>query len=173
MVGVGIFSRRETKNVNEFFLGGRDAVPTVVTAALPAALVAVILLSVVLAQQKWQLIVNLMALSWGLLAGCFLGPFVWGLSWGRVSRLAVWVNIIFALVFMGGRGYHYASDKLTAGYVPVLAALTMLASLVITPLVSLISPAPARDIVDRAFGEGGAAQPTPLAGEPISEGESA
>lgn len=68
MVGVRIYSRRETKNVNEFFLGGRDAVPTVLTEALPAALVAVILLSVVLAQQKWQLIVNLMALSWVLVA---------------------------------------------------------------------------------------------------------
>ena len=136
-------------------------------------IVVFIILSVVLAQQKWQLIVNLMALSWGLVAGCFLGPFVWGLFWRRVSRAAVWVNFVVALVFMGGLGYHYASDPLTASYVPVLAAVTMLVSLAITPLVSLISPAPARDIVDRAFGEGGAAQPTPLAGGPIAEGESA
>lgn len=56
---------------------------------------------------------------------------------------------------------------------PVLAALTMLASLVITPLVSLISPVPPRDVVDWAFGDGWAAQPTPLVGEPIAEGESA
>ena len=88
-----------------------------------------IVLSVVLAQQQWTFIVNLMALSWGLVAGCFLGPFVWGLYSRRVSQAAVWVNIVVALAIMGGLGYHYASDPLTAGRVPVLAAVTMLLSL--------------------------------------------
>ncbi len=136
-------------------------------------IVVFILLSVVLAQQKWQLIVNLMALSWGLVAGCFLGPFVWGLYWKRVSQAAVWANFVFALVFMGGLGWRYVSSKETAGYIPVLAAITLLASLVITPLVSLVSPAPAADVVARAFEEGGATQPTPPAGAPLAEGESA
>lgn len=117
-------------------------------------IVVFILLSVVLAQQQWQLIVNLMALSWGVVAGCFLGPFVWGLTWRRVSAAAVWANIAFSLAFMGGLGYHYASDKATAGYVPVLAALTVLASLFITPLVSLVTTAPSEEVVDRAFGTG-------------------
>jgi SSS family solute:Na+ symporter len=123
-----------------------------------------VLLSVVLAQQQWQLIVNLMALSWGVVAGCFLGPFVWGLFWRRVSAAAVWANFAFALVFMGGLGYYYAADKATAGYVPVLAALTMIASLVITPLVSLITPAPAAALVDKAFGPGGDAVDAPSDG---------
>jgi SSS family transporter len=121
---------------------------------LRVLIVAFIFVSVVLAQQQWQLIVNLMALSWGVVAGCFLGPFVWGLFWRRVSAAAVWANIAFALIFMGGLGYHYASDKATAGYVPVLAALTMIASLVITPLVSLVTPAPDAETVGKAFGEG-------------------
>jgi Na+/pantothenate symporter len=116
--------------------------------------VAFILLSVVLAQQQWQLIVNLMALSWGVVAGCFLGPFVWGLFWRRVSAAAVWASFAFALVFMGGLGYYYASDPATAGYVPVLAALTMIASLVITPLVSLLTPAPSETRLAVAFDGG-------------------
>ena len=120
--------------------------------ALLRVLIAVfIVFSVVLAQQQWQLIVNLMALSWGVVAGCFIGPFVWSLFWRRVSAAAVWASFIFALAFMGGLGYYYAADKATAGYVPALAALTMLASLVITPLVSLVTPAPATTIVERAF----------------------
>lgn len=118
---------------------------------LRVLIVVFILLSVVLAQQQWQLIVNLMALSWGVVAGCFIGPFVWGLFWRRVSVTAVWVNVIFSLTFMGGLGYYYAADSATAGYVPVLAALTMLVSLVITPLVSLVTPAPADVVVERAF----------------------
>ena len=137
-------------------------------------IVAFILLSVVLAQQQWQLIVNLMALSWGVVAGCFLGPFVWGLFWRRVSVAAVWANIVFSLVFMGGLGYYYAADKATAGFVPVLAALTMLASLVITPLVSLLTPAPAGDVVARAFSVVGAEDgPAVAIGGAPTEGESA
>ncbi|NLE23276.1 MAG: sodium:solute symporter family protein [Actinobacteria bacterium] len=110
-----------------------------------------ILLSVVLAQQQWQLIVNLMALSWGVVAGCFIGPFVWGLFWRRVSAASVWACFAFSLAFMGGLGYYYASDPSTAGYVPVLAALTMVASLAITPLVSLVTPAPSESRVAAAF----------------------
>lgn len=122
---------------------------------LRALIVLFIVLSVVLAQQKWQLIVNLMALSWGLVAGCFLGPFVWGLYWRRVSVAAVWVNIAIALAIMGVLGYSYAADPLTAGRVPVLAAVTMVLSLIVTPLVSLVTPAPAAEVVARAFDEGG------------------
>jgi SSS family transporter len=122
---------------------------------LRAVIVVFIVLSVVLAQQKWTFIVNLMALSWGLVAGCFLGPFVWGLYWRKVSAAAVWVNIVVALAIMGVLGYSYAADPLTAGRVPVLAAVTMLLSLVITPLVSLVTPKPADGVVAKAFGEGG------------------
>ena len=124
-------------------------------------IVVFIVLSVVLAQQKWQLIVNLMALSWGVVAGCFLGPFVWGLFWRRVSAAAVWVNFVVALALHGRPRLPLRSDPLTAGYIPVLAALTMLLSLAITPLVSLVTPAPGADTVARAFAGGGAAEPTP------------
>ena len=126
-------------------------------------IVVFIVLSVVMAQQKWTFIVNMMALSWGLVAGCFLGPFVWGLFWRRVSRAAVWVNLVFALAFMGGLGYHYTSDPLTAGYIPVLAAITMIASLVITPLVSLVTPAPSSERVARAFEDGAGGAPPEMA----------
>ena len=128
---------------------------------LRGLIIVFIVLSVVLAQQKWQIIVNLMALSWGLVAGCFLGPFVWGLFWRRVSQAAVWVNIVVALAIMGGFGYHYTSDPLTAGYIPVLAAITMLLSLVITPLVSLVTPAPSDDRIAQAFEDGPGAPPEP------------
>jgi SSS family transporter len=132
----------------------KDLGKTAEVMLLRGLIVVFIVLSVVLAQQKWQLIVNLMALSWGLVAGCFLGPFVWGLFWRRVSVAAVWVNFVLALAIMGVLGYSYAADPLTAGRVPVLAAVTMLLSLIVTPLVSLVTPGPASGVVARAFGDG-------------------
>ncbi len=131
----------------------KDLGKTAEVTLLRGLIVVFIVLSVVLAQQKWTFIVNLMALSWGLVAGCFLGPFVWGLFWRRASQAAVWVNIVVSLAIMGVMGYSYAADPLTAGRVPVLAAATMLLSLVITPLVSLVTPAPGGGVVERAFGD--------------------
>jgi solute:Na+ symporter, SSS family len=114
-------------------------------------LVVFILLSVILAQAKFEIIVNLMALSWGAVAGAFIGPFVWGLFWRRTTRAGVWVGMLVPLTFMVGFGWYYVTDKTTAGYVPTIAVLTMLMSLVLTPLVSLITPAPATEMVDKAF----------------------
>jgi len=131
-------------------LGKRAAV-----SLLRVLIVVFIVLSVVLAQQKWQLIVNLMALSWGVVAGAFLGPIVWGALWRRTTLTSVWATMIFSLVFMGGLGWRYTSDPETAGYIPVLAAITIVASLLITPLVSLVSPAPSGALVAEAFGDQG------------------
>ena len=39
-------------------------------------------------------IAQLMSISWGALAGSFLGPFFWGLYSRRVSRPAVWASFI-------------------------------------------------------------------------------
>lgn len=114
-----------------------------------------IVLSVILAQQKWELIVNLMALSWGAVAGAFIGPYVWSLYSRRLSPWGAWAGMLVPLVFMVGFGWHYVTEKATAGYVPTIAVLAMLISLVVTPIVGLLGPAPREAIVERAFGDGG------------------
>ena len=43
-------------------------------------------------------IAYLMGLSWGTLAGCFIGPYVLGLVWKKVTKPAVWTSIISSLV---------------------------------------------------------------------------
>ena len=40
---------------------------------------------------------DLMGISWGALAGCFLAPFLYGLYWKRVTRAAVWASFITGL----------------------------------------------------------------------------
>ena len=115
------------------------------------------------------LIVNLMALSWGVVAGAFLGPIVWGALWRRTTRASVWVTMVFSLVFMGGLGWRYTSDPETAGYIPVLAAITIVSSLIITPLVSLASPAPSEAVVAEAFGDQGSATGRSAAGGAVTQ----
>ncbi len=86
-------------------------------------------------------IAQLMGISWGALAGAFLGPFLWGLYSGKVSRAAVWAS------FVAGVGL--TTSNMFIGFIesPVnCGALAMLISLVIVPLVSLVTPAVPFDV---------------------------
>jgi Na+(H+)/acetate symporter ActP len=96
-------------------------------------------------------IAQLMGVSWGALAGSFLAPFLYGLYWKRVTKAAVWCNFIFSTALMllniFFRSYFPAllQSPINAG------AFTMLAGLVIVPVVSLISGKPDKAEVDRCF----------------------
>ena len=53
-----------------------------------------IFLSLLIALKKPSVILNLMALSWGTVAGVFLGPYLWGLFWPKTTRLGAWAGCI-------------------------------------------------------------------------------
>ncbi|MCI8424813.1 MAG: sodium:solute symporter [Adlercreutzia sp.] len=87
-------------------------------------------------------IAQLMGYSWGALAGSFLGPFLWGLYSGRISKASVWCS------FVVGTGLTCVNLGMTlAGVTPLIAspincgALCMILSLIIVPVVSLFTPA--------------------------------
>ncbi|MBQ3054702.1 MAG: sodium/solute symporter [Oscillospiraceae bacterium] len=93
-----------------------------------------VLLSVVIALNPSNLITSLMSLSWGTLAGCFLGPFIYGLYWKRTTRASVWVTLIT------GVGINVA-NLFGAWVSPTVAgAASMILSLVLVPVVSLVTP---------------------------------
>lgn len=106
-------------------------------------------------------IAQLMGYSWGALAGSFLGPFLWGLYKRRVSKIAVWCSFAFGVgltavnMAMGFAGTPLIPSPINCG------ALCMLVSLVLVPVVSLVTPSedfpidpPSRmSAGDRAFEE--------------------
>ena len=98
-------------------------------------LVAFIILSVVLALNPPTFIAQLMGYSWGALAGSFLAPFLYGLYWKRTTKLSVWVCFIAGVgITLSNMFLHFIKSPINAG------ALTMLAGLVIVPVVSLLTP---------------------------------
>ncbi|MDR1016248.1 MAG: sodium/solute symporter [Coriobacteriales bacterium] len=116
-------------------------------------LVVFIVISAVIAIVQYQnslaFIAQLMGISWGALAGAFLGPFVWGLYLKRVSRAAVWASFGFGI---GLTLLNLATGLIGSSI--VCGALTMLASLLIVPLVSLFSkPAVAAETLWEKEGE--------------------
>ena len=80
-------------------------------------------------------IAQLMGISWGALAGAFLGPFLWGLYSKKISRAAVWASFIL--------GVGLTTSNMFFGFIesPVnCGAIAMLLSLAIVPVVSLFTP---------------------------------
>ena len=104
-----------------------------------------VLLSVVIALNPTNLITSLMSLSWGTLAGCFLGPFIYGLYWKKTTKASVWAAII------AGVGINVA-NLFGAWVAPTVAgAASMIVSLIIVPIVSLVTPKFSKEHEDEMF----------------------
>ncbi len=126
-----------------------------------------VLISVVLAilNEKFGIaaIAYMMGISWGTLAGCFIGPYVLGLLWKRVTKPAVWASILSSLFLTAALilvfGYAKADFACTLdvaikngiGSSPLIGVICMLFSLIITTLVSLFTKAPSEEILSNAF----------------------
>ena len=91
-------------------------------------------------------IAQMMGISWGALAGSFLGPFVWGLYSGKISKAAVWASFIVGVGLTTGNmiagffGCALIASPINCG------AIAMVASLIIVPLVSLVTPSVPFDV---------------------------
>ena len=119
-----------------------------------------IFVSVVLALIQYKssvtFIAQLMGISWGALAGSFLGPFLFGLYWKRTTKAAVWVSFITGVgITVSNMLFGYISSPINAG------VLAMLVSLVIVPVVSLMTKPPdpeSNKMIFSCFGKNAAAQ---------------
>lgn len=118
-------------------------------------IVVFILISVIIAVVQYKssvtFIAQLMGISWGALAGAFLAPFLYGLYWKRTTCAAVWTTFIFSTVLM-------ASNMLfRSAFPPFLqspinaGAVAMLAGLIMVPVISILTKAPDKKMVDDAF----------------------
>jgi SSS family solute:Na+ symporter len=109
-------------------------------------LVFFIVVSVALSLNPPTFIAQLMGYSWGALAGSFLAPFLWGLYWKKTTKLSVWACFVAGVgLTVSNMIFHFVASPINMG------AITMLAGLVIVPLVSLITPKLGDDRVEDIF----------------------
>lgn len=104
-----------------------------------------ILLSVLIAVNPNNLITSLMSISWGALAGAFLGPFLYGLFWKKVTKASVWVSFVAAIAVTVVNVFTKSVSPLVAG------AAAIVLSLIIVPLVSLVTPKQDKSYVNKVF----------------------
>ena len=98
-----------------------------------------------------------------LVGVCFIGPYVIGLFWKKVSTPAVWASIIsslvmtFALIIVFGydmAGWNCSfgnAIKNGIGCSPLIGVICMVMSVLITVIVSLFTKKPSKSILAVAF----------------------
>ncbi len=105
-----------------------------------------IVISVVLALNPPTFIAQLMGISWGALAGAFLAPFLYGLYWKGVTRAGVWASFICGVgITVSNMFFKFIASPINAG------AAAMIVGLVVTPVVSLITPKINSELLDKIF----------------------
>lgn len=116
-------------------------------------IVAFLAFSVIIAMNKNAYITTLMSISWGALAGSFLAPFLWGLFSKKISKASVivcfiWgvgVTVVHTVCFSLGLFPELVEAVKALGWkLNIMSplncgAFTMLTSLIICPIVSLIT----------------------------------
>ncbi|MDR0854942.1 MAG: sodium:solute symporter family protein [Christensenellaceae bacterium] len=105
-----------------------------------------ILVSAVLALNPLDAIVTLMSLSWGTLAGCFIGPYVLGLYNKKITKEAAYTSVIggvvitVVLIFVFGATMGGGGNILQRGLArsPLVGVIAMLSSFALTLGVSYV-----------------------------------
>lgn len=118
-------------------------------------IVVFIILSAVIALIQYKssvtFIAQLMGISWGALAGAFLGPFLYSLYWKKVTNAAVWASFAVGVglttgnMILGFFGKAIIASPINCG------AVAMILSLIIVPVVSLITAKPSESKMEEVF----------------------
>lgn len=96
-------------------------------------------------------IAQLMGISWGALAGSFLAPFLYGLYWKRASNASIWCCFGFSTIVMTLNIFFRSSFPALLQSPINAGAFTMLAGLIIVPVISVFTKAPGKDLLESCF----------------------
>lgn len=110
--------------------------------------------SFIFATQNIPIIVSLMSFSWGVVSGCFIGPYIWGLFSKKITKAGAYAGILSGLLVVGistlvitlNSGFAAAAAKS-----PEMGVAAMAVSMVIVPLVSAFTQVKNKDKVDEIF----------------------
>ena len=120
-----------------------------------ALIVVFIAISAIIALVQYKssvtFIAQLMGISWGALAGAFLAPFLYSLYWKRTTKAACWASFLFGSILMIFNMVSRASLPAIMQSPINCGVFAMVAGLIIVPVVSLITPAPDKKLVEDAF----------------------
>ena len=95
--------------------------------------------SFVFATRNIPIIVSLMSFSWGVVSGCFIGPYIWGLFSRKITKAGAFAGVLSGLVVVGGATLVISLNSgfaAAAAKSPEMGVSAMAVSMIIVPLVS-------------------------------------
>lgn len=98
--------------------------------------------SFIFATQNIPIIVSLMSFSWGIVSGCFIGPYLWGLFSKKITKIGAYAGIISGLLTVGGATLVITLTSSFSNAVsmsPEMGVSAMIISSVTVPLVSIFT----------------------------------
>ncbi len=110
--------------------------------------------SFVFATMNIPIIVSLMSFSWGVVSGCFIGPYIWGLFSKRITKAGAYAGMIAGLITVGISTLVITlrtDFAAAAASSPEMGVAAMAASLIVVPIVSLFTKKPDQKRVDEIF----------------------
>lgn len=138
----------------------KDASDKKVNLLMRILCVAFVGVSVVIAITRPAGIISLMSLSWGTLAGCFLGPYIYGLYSRKATKKGAYAGIISGLavtlvLYITSLILSHTGNAAAAGYFspPAIGVFAMIASVMVVPLVSRFTAPPSEEMITKLFAE--------------------
>lgn len=77
-----------------------------------------------------NIILNLMAFSWGAVAGAFIGPYLFGLFSKKATKAGAWAGMLTGTLYCSVFSYLYPAS------IPLIGSTAMILSIVVVPVVS-------------------------------------
>lgn len=110
--------------------------------------------SFVFATRNIPIIVNLMSFSWGVVSGCFIGPYIWGLFSKKITKIGACAGMISGLLTVGiatlvitlANGFSAAAAKS-----PEMGVAAMAVSVLVVPVVNLLTKNKDTKRIDEIF----------------------
>ena len=110
--------------------------------------------SFIFATQNIPIIVSLMSFSWGVVSGCFIGPYIWGLFSKKITKIGAYAGMIAGFLTVGGATLVITltdSFKAAAAHSPEMGVAAMAISLIVVPVVSALTKNKDKERVDEIF----------------------
>lgn len=108
-------------------------------------------LSYIFATTNITVIVNIMSFSWGIVSGCFIGPYIWGIYSKKITKagaaagmicgfMTVFVStVILTVMSFADAGTFGEAFKIAAAKAPEMGVAAMAVSVVVVPIVSVFT----------------------------------
>ena len=96
-------------------------------------------LSYIFATMNIAIIVSIMSFSWGVVSGCFIGPYLWGIYSKKTTKIGAWAGMIGGFLTIAIPTIIMSATigfKAASGYSPQMGVAAMAVSIIIVPVVS-------------------------------------